>query len=960
MTKFPYSLPCVAVLFSASCLSVLLTSCQTKPSASVSSPAYQLQRDRGLIQRIPNGVQMNSAMLHVKVQFYADDTVRVVKWRTGGTPAKASLAVIETNVPDLNISFQEDPGTITLASQNVVLRLTKSSGAIQFLTAGQRNLLGEQGAPVITPVRIKYETNAFSVEQDFTLTPDEGIYGLGQHQYGWLNYRGHTVKLVQANTDAVTPFLISTAGYGILWDNYSKTIFADNPQKMSLWSEVADNLDYYFIAGTNMDAVIAGYRHLTGQAPMYGKWAYGYWQSKEHYASRAELLDIAQEYRQRRIPIDGLVQDWNYWGGNTNWSSMFFDETTYPNPKEMMDILHGENFHLIISIWAGLGPATAIYKDMEQHGWLYPPTGWAGFKYYDAYNPAANDLYWQYVSKGLFSKGIDGWWMDSTEPDIVNALTKESEEYEMKRVGTNYLGSFARYLNPYSLLDTESIYKHQRQETDQKRVYILTRSTFAGQQRAAATTWSGDIGADWGVYKRQIPAAINHSMAGIPYWTFDIGAFVLNSAGGVFDRGGQDPAYEELYTRMFQFGAFCPIFRSHGSETPREIWRFGDFTNDLVEFDNLRYRLMPYIYSLAWQVTDRGYSIMRGLPMDFSADKNTFSIDDQFMFGPAMMVCPVTEYMLYRPPEASVLIPANQFRTKDGRSGLNVRYYSDDHFGTLCHKAVETNVNLFWYTGWPDYITDPRFSMRWEGKLVPTETGTYRFHFKSFGPKRVFLDGRLLNNSYSAMEAETVPVELQAGKEYDFACETANSVLGAFKAQLYWKTPAMFAKEEVVEPRAQTRPVYLPAGTSWTDFWTGQTLTGGQTIAADAPIDKIPLLVRAGSILPMGPFIQYAAEKADPIELRIYPGADGTFTLYEDENDNYDYEKGVYATITFHWDDAKRQLTIDDRKGSFPGMLKERTFNIVLAGKDHGAGVGIADNPDKNISYDGQRQVIKM
>ncbi len=308
----------------------------------------------------------------MKVQFYADDTVRVLKWRTGGSPEKSSLVVIQTNVPDLNIRFQEDDETITLASQNVTLRLSKGDGVIEFLTADNHNLLKEQGAPVITPARMKYETNAFSVEQDFTLTPMEGLYGLGQHQYGWLNYRGHTVKLVQANTDAVTPFLISTAGYGILWDNYSKTIFADNPQKMSLWSEVADNVDYYFIAGRNMDAVIAGYRNLTGQAPMYGKWAYGYWQSKEHYATRDELLNIAQEYRQRRIPIDGLVQDWNYWGGNTNWSSMFFDETTYPNPKEMMDILHGENFHLIISIWAGLGPATAIYKDMEKHGWSVP------------------------------------------------------------------------------------------------------------------------------------------------------------------------------------------------------------------------------------------------------------------------------------------------------------------------------------------------------------------------------------------------------------------------------------------------------------------------------------------------------------------------------------------------------------------------------------------------------------
>jgi alpha-D-xyloside xylohydrolase len=913
------------------------------------------------VQRVQNGVLLNAGDLHVQVQFYADDTVRVLKWRTGGTPEKASLVVIQPNLPDLNIHIQVDVGAITLSSENVTLNLSKSDGAIQFLTADNRNLLKERGAPVITPVRMKYETNAFSVEQDFTLTPDEGIYGLGQHQSGYMDYRGRTVKLVQANTQAVTPVLISTAGYGIFWDNYSKTIFADSPDHMSLWSDVADNVDYYFIAGKNMDQVIAGYRNLTGQAPMYGKWAYGYWQSKEHYATRDELLAIAQEYRQRQIPVDGLVQDWNYWGGNSNWSGMFFDEKTYPHPKEMIDILHQENFHLMISIWAGLGPATPIYKDMEQRGYLYPPVGWGGFSFFDAYNPAANDLYWHYISQGLFSQGIDGWWMDSTEPDIVNALTKESEEYEMKRVGTNHLGSFARYLNTYPLLDTESVYQHQRQETDQKRVYILTRSAFAGQQRAAATTWSGDIGASWEIYKRQIPAGINYCMAGLPYWTFDIGGFVIGSYGGVFSNGGNDPAYQELYTRMFQFGAFCPIFRAHGSETPREIWRFGEFTNDLVEFDNLRYRLLPYTYSLAWQVTDHGYTIMRGLPMDFASDRKTYSIDDQFMFGPAIMVCPVTEYMLHRPPEDTIPIAPEYFRTKDGHPGLNATYYSDDQFKTICHQQVETNVNLYWYTGWPDYITSPKFSMRWEGKLVPTETGTYRFHFKSFGPKRIFLDGQVLSNNFVATEAYTVPVELQAGKEYDFVCETANSVLGAFKAQLFWKTPKIFAKEKIIEPRPQTRPVYLPAETQWIDFWTGQGLAGGRTITADAPIDKLPLLVKAGSIIPMGPFIQYSTEKpADPIELRVYPGADGSFTLYEDENDNYDYEKGVYATIAFHWDDASRRLTIDDRKGSFPGMLPERTFDIVVVGKDHGTGVGTTDNPDKVVTYQGSQQVIQM
>ena len=914
------------------------------------------------IERIRNGVQLTSGDLNVRVQFYSEGTVRVVKWPAGGTSEKVSLSVIQKDVPELSVQFEESAAAITLSSGQVKVQLSKSDGAIQYLDNDNHSLLKEQGRPVFTPCQIEKEKAAFSVQQNFTLTPDEGVYGLGQHQSGYMNYRGRTVKLVQSNTDAVTPMLVSTAGYGILWDNYSKTIFADNLGATSFWSEVADNIDYYFFVGPTIDQAIAGYRQLTGQAPMYGKWAYGYWQSKEHYATRDELLGIAQEYRKRRIPIDNIVQDWNYWGGNDTWGGMYFDETKYPRPKEMIDLLHQQNFHLMISIWGGLGPASPIYKDMERHGYLYSPVGWAGFRYFDAYNPAANDLYWKYASNGLFSKGVDAWWMDSTEPDIVNALTKESEEYEMKRVENNHLGSFARYLNPYSLVITEGVYQNQRKETDQKRVYILTRSTFAGQQRAAATTWSGDIGANWDVYRKQISAGINHSMAGIPYWTFDIGAYSLGCQGGVFSNGGKDPAYQELYARMFQLGAFSPIFRSHGSETPREIWEFGDYTDSLVKFDNLRYRLLPYIYSLGWRVTHDGYSIMRGLPMDFAQDRKTYSIDDQFMFGPAIMVSPVTEYMDHRPPEQTVPMPPEVFKTKDGKPGLTARYYCDADFKKLCHETVEPGVDLYWYTGWPSFIKDPRFSMRWEGKLVPTETGKYRFNMKSFGPKRVYLDGKEVAHNYDSMESHTVPVELVAGKEYDFAFETSNAVLGAFRAQMFWKTPEIFAREAMpAEPRQKTRTVYLPAGNQWIDFWTGEVLAGGKSVVADAPIDKIPLMVRSGSIIPMGPFVQYSTEKpADPIELRIYPGANGSFTLYEDENDNYNYEKGVYSTIDFNWDDAQHQLRIDARKGSFPGMLNTRTFHVVVVRKGHGTGVEVTGTPDKVIAYQGEQETVPI
>ena len=353
----------------------------------------------------------------------------------------------------------------------------------------------------------------------------------------------------------------------------------------------------------------------------------------------------------------------------------------------MVKRLHDLNYHLMISIWPGLGPETAIYKEMAERGFLYAPVGWAGFRYYDAFNPEANDLYLRHLDRGLRSKGIDAWWIDSTEPDVINALTKESSEYELKKMGRHHLGSWHRHLNSYSLAMMDALHANLRRQGDDRRVYLLTRSAFAGQQRTAATTWSGDIGSSWEIYRKQIAAGLNFSMSGIPYWTFDIGGFVIASYGGTFSRGGKDPAYQELYTRMFQFGAFCPIFRSHGSDTPREMWEMGEFEPTLVKYDRLRYRLLPYIYSLAWQVTSQGYTMLRGLPMDFPTDRGTHEVADQFLFGPALMVSPVTEYQLHRPPEPSVLVPTASFRTPDGKPGLLARYYKDTAYKTLGPRA---------------------------------------------------------------------------------------------------------------------------------------------------------------------------------------------------------------------------------------------------------------------------------
>ena len=927
---------------------------------ALSMMALSCTMNRVSVENIHNGVLLKAKHHNTSLQFYSGDIVRITKWHPDGTSEKLSLSVILDSIPDLGIRVEDKSDTVTLQSSALTVKVAKADGKIEYRTSAGMTLLKEKDRPAFTPVVYEGDSG-YSVTQPFELATGEGIYGLGQHQSGYFNYRGKTVKLAQANTEAVTPFLISTLNYGILWDNYSLTVFDDNAQGASLSSDMGNNIDYYFIAGTNMDAVISGYRRLTGKAPMYGKWAYGYWQSKEHYDTQAELMSVAEKYRRLKIPIDNIIQDWDYWNGAANWGGMFFDKTLFPQPKEMCDRLHRMNFHIIISIWPALGPKTPVYADMMKHGFLYKPVGWAGFKYYDAFNPAANRLYWQYLKRGLYSKGLDGWWIDSTEPDVVNALTKEASEYELKKMGRNYLGSWARYLNAFSLVMTDDIYKYWREETSDRRAYILTRSTYAGQQRNAATTWSGDIGASWEVYRHQISAGINHSMSGIPYWTFDIGAFVLGAYDGVFCNGGKDPAYQELYARMFQFGTFSPIFRSHGSETPREIWEMGEFTPVLIEFDNLRYRLMPYLYSLAWKITSEDYTLMRGLPMDFSGDKETYSIDDQYMFGPSLMVCPVTEYMIHRPPEKSTLIAPEFFRTKEGKPGLNASYYKDNKYRTPGTEKTDANINVFWYTGRPDYVSDSMYAIRWEGKLVPGETGKHQFHLKCFDAKRIILDGDTLPMVYTSTEQYTRFIDLKAGQEYDLVVETENNSTGAARMQLFWKTPGIFAKEQTTENREKMREVYLPAGVSWIDFWTGKAFQGGQRMKFDAPVEKIPLLVKAGSILPMGPFVQYATEKpADPLELRIYAGADGTFTLYEDENDNYNYEKGIYATISFAWNDSRKELTVGERKGEFPGMLKRRTFRIILVKEQQGSGIGITEKPDKVIQYDGTQQVIAL
>lgn len=905
---------------------------------------------------IQNGVQIKTDSALVQVQFYKDNIVRVMK--TPNSLEKNSLMVIVDSLPQVDFKVSSSKKIVTLESKELTVEICTKTGAITYIQKGNQ-ILKEKDFPSFKTYESANE-KAYSVAQTFDLTADEAIYGLGQHQNGLMNYRNSEVKLVQTNTDAVIPFLWSTNGYGILWDNYSKTILTDNENGCTIWSDVADNLDYYVIVDEQADNVISGYRYLTGKAPMFGKWAYGYWQCKEHYHTQEELLNVARKYRQLGYPCDVIIQDWNYWGTMADWGGMYYDTTRYPDAKALNDELHEKHFHSMISVWPAIGPNAPMYKDFESKGYLFNKIGWAGFKYFDAYNPEAVKLYYKYLKEGIASSGWDGWWFDSTEPDITNALTKESTEYDLKTTGKNYLGSFDRYMNSFSLVELTKLHDMMKadalQSEQPQRQYILTRSTYAGQQRAAAVTWSGDIGAAWDIYQNQITAGLNHCMSGVPYWTFDVGAFVLCSYEGVFSNDKKDPAYQELYTRMFQFCSFCPIFRSHGSETPREIWEFGEFTPTLVKFDQLRYRLLPYIYTQAWKVYNNDYTIMRGLAMDFPKDKNVYNIKDEYMFGPSILVAPVTEQQKYRAPQRSVEVPTSAFTTKDGKPGLHAQFYKDNKYQNLACDTIVEKINVHWYCERPYYATDSMFAIRYDGYLTVPESGKYRFHIKNFDAKRMYINGKEVKQTEGGTEKYTEYVTLEAGTKYDFLLETENSSSGAARTILCWKTPSMLAEDATplrAEEIHKTRPVYLPSGCDWFDFWTKKKFNGGQTIQANAEIETMPLFVRAGSIIPMAKVKQYATECADEeLEIRIYAGADGSFTLYEDENDNYNYEKGIFATIDFSWNEAAKTLTISDRKGKFPGMLQQRIFNIVLISDS-------VEDVAKSVNYSGNMVEVR-
>jgi alpha-D-xyloside xylohydrolase len=944
-------------------IGLLLASCSTKQ--------YQMIDD-GVVVNVKQKSKTDTRK--VRLQVLRDELIHVSATPDKEFPKDSTLIIVPgiKNTPFTVDNSHKD--SIMVVTSRLKVMVSKLDGGINFKDKDGKVILAEKkgGGKTFTPIEVE-GTKGFSVRQIFNSPTDEAFHGLGQHQADEFNYKGKSEELFQYNTKVSVPFIVSNKNYGLLWDSYSLSRFGDSrpykqlnnvfklydkngnqgsltgtytskdagvetlvrseesvffediksiknlPKKFPLknanvtyegeieapetgdfkftlyyagyvkvylnnklvvperwrtawnpnsykfsmpleagkrvplriewqpdggtsycglralapqqadengnqvwWSEMNKKLDYYFVYGSNTDELIKGYRTLTGKSQIMPKWAMGYWQSRERYKTQDEILASLKEFRKRKIPIDNIVLDWNYWEENA-WGSHEFDKKRFPYPQAMVDSIHAMNGKMMISVWPKFYKTTEHFKEFDRKGWMYQQAvkdsirDWVGPGYvgsfYDAYSGGARKLFWKQIYDNLYPLGIDAWWMDASEPNVLDCTDMD---YRKALCGPTALGTSTEYFNTYALMNAEAIYDGQRSVAPNKRVFLLTRSGFAGLQRYSTATWSGDIATRWEDMKAQISAGLNFAVSGIPYWTMDIGGFCVEdryvSGQQQYDKNGQEnkdyKEWRELNTRWFQFGAFAPLYRAHGQFPYREPWNIAPeghpaYTS-IVYYTNLRYRLMPYIYTMAGMTYFNDYTIMRPLFMDFPADKKVENISDQFMFGPAFMICPVYSY------------------------------------------------------------------------------------------------------------------------------------------------------------EARDRNVYFPAGSNWYDFYTGNYITGGKQVSVDALYERIPLFIREGSIIPVGPEIQYTGEKkADKIVLYVYKGKDGSFTLYEDEDSNYNYESGKYANISFTYNNASNKLTIGERKGQFDGMLKNRTFTIVTVSKDKPSSFNY-DADGQNISYDGHEQIVTL
>ncbi len=907
----------------------------------------------GDVQKQADGIVLQLGDYSLKLQVMDENIIRVAYAKDPSLFTRKTIDVI-AEPKGVKWALSETPQTFTLATAKVKARVDRKTGEVSFFDVLGKPILAEvANGRTIEPVEVQGE-QTFHVRQQWKANADESLYGLEMHQLGMLDIKGYDLELWQHNTNIVVPFLVSSRGYGIYWQNISITRFGDlrpfvaipaeclfdkngkaggltqsrtdgaepsttvakididhppaaaedgsdakklpelqwegsvlapqtgdyqfrtysnggikvwidgkllidhwrqnwltnedqvkvhleankkysikidwdteqastiqltwktpSPEsnKTSLWSEVGDGIDYYFVYGPKLDAVVAGMRTLTGRATMMPQWAFGLWQSRQRYETQDQSLNVLREFRARKIPFDNIVQDWQYWTVD-KWGSHQFDPQRFPNPDVWIKAIHDLNAHLMISVWGKFYPGTDNFEALNKAGYLYQANlqegmkDWLGYVHteYDAFNPGARKMFWDQVNERLFKRGVDAWWMDATEPDITpSPPTIANQKAHFPKT---YLGTSSRVFNGYGLMNSEGVYLGQRGAAPNQRVFILTRSGFAGEQRYGTASWSGDITSTWTAMAKQIPAALEFSIAGVPYWTQDVGGYAMPQRFSAAKNAADDEEWFELNVRWFQFGTFTPLLRVHGEGRVREMWTMGGDSHPayktIVKFDNLRYRMFPYIYSLAGAVTQDAGTFMRPLVMDFPDDVRARTLTDEYMFGPAFLVAPVTKYQV------------------------------------------------------------------------------------------------------------------------------------------------------------RSREVYLPTAATWYDFWTGKPATAGKS-SASVPIDQMPVFVRAGSIVPFGPDRQYIAEKqSDPITLYVYAGANGKFTLYEDDGLTYNYEKGQFAQIPMQWDEETRTLTIGKRQGEFPGMLQSRAFQVVLVSPAKANGFSFDPKPIRTIQYKGDALQVAL
>ena len=924
-------------------------------------------------QRKPDGILISIkqtsgfAVKTIQLQVITDDIIRVTATPLTKIQETKSLITTYTDTRKTGWSAKQSGNFVVLTTATTKAFVSIKTGEIRFTDLRGNIILQEQrgGGKSFKPIEVEGKSG-FSFRQVFESPADEAFYGLGQHQSDEFNYKGKNEELFQYNTKVSIPFIVSNKNYGVLWDNYSMSRFGDprpyanldqfklfdkngkeggltatyrqnknsnqvslerqesvidyeniqtvknfpkginlanasvswegeiqpkesgvfrfilyyagytkvylddslvvaerwrtawNPNsykfsaklsankkhklriewlpdggvsyiglkalspvpdaeqtKLSLWSEMGQQMDYYFIRGNNPDEVISGYRQVTGKASIMPKWAMGFWQSRERYKTQAEIVGTLKEFRSRQIPIDNIVLDWNYWP-ETEWGSHEFEKSRFPNPKGMVDSIHALDARIMISVWPKFYHNTEHFKEFESKGWMYMQAvkdsirDWVGPGYvgsfYDAYSADARKLFWKQMKDHLYSLGLDAWWMDASEPNVRDCTDMP---YRKALCGPTALGPSTEYFNAYALMNAEAIYDGQRGEDNNKRVFLLTRSGFSGLQRYSTATWSGDIATRWEDMKAQISAGINFSMSGVPYWTMDNGGFCVEKRYEMAKEGSADrDEWRELNVRWHQFGAFVPLFRTHGQFPYRELWNIAPETHPayktMLYYTQLRYRLMPYIYTLAGMSHFNDFTIMRALMMDFESDKNVLNIGDQYMFGKELMICPVYKY------------------------------------------------------------------------------------------------------------------------------------------------------------QARTREVYFPKQTGWYNLYDGKYTAGGQKQTVDAPYDRMPIYVAAGSILPIGKVIQNTTQAQTDLTVYVYAGKNGSFTLYEDENVNYNYEKEAYATIEFSYNDQDKTLSIANRKGSFNGMVKERNFQVVLVDSSNPVALDNTPKDMKTVHYNGSKTTLSL